>query len=285
MNWFSNILPRVKKRAAGKTVPEGVWTKCARCEAAIYSPQFEKDLWVCASCDHHHRVSAERRMAITLDPDPAPVEIGAHLRTEDFLRFDDGRGYGERLRRAAGDDGRREAARVARGAIEGREVVAAFFDFTFMGGSMGCVAGERFTRGVERAAASGLPFVCFSASGGARMQEGLGALLQMAKTVSALAELDEKRLPFISVLTDPTMGGVAASFAMLGDVNLAEPRALVGFAGPRVIQETVRERLPEGFQRSEFLLEKGAVDAIVPRAKMRPVIASLVDLLRPRRGE
>ena len=282
MSWLTGILPRIKKKppraGAGKSVPEGVWNKCQQCGRAIYSEEFARNLWVCVDCDFHHRIGAGERAAMLFDETPA--EIAANIRARDALKFADaGSSYAERLTRAQDGDVRREAARIYVGRIEGRECVAAIFDFRFLGGSMGSVAGERFVRAVDAAAERRAPLISFAASGGARMQEGLLSLLQMAKTTSALRALAARRLPFISVLTDPTTGGVAASFALIGDLVLAEPKALIGFAGPRVIQETVREVLPENFQRSEFLLEHGAIDAIVDRREMKAKLAKFIGML------
>ena len=269
MSWFSAILPGIKKkkRSSAHVMPDGVWDKCKSCGVAIYGEEFQKNLWVCANCDYHHRITATQRAAVLFDPEPAAEEMFGEVRPTDFLKFTDDKSYGERLKEAQKENARREAVISFCGHIKGIQVAAAIFDFTFMGGSMGSVAGERFVRIVDEARGRGLPFVSFAASGGARMQEGVMALVQMAKTNGALSKLAQLRLPHISVLTDPTTGGVAASFAMIGDIIIAEPKALIGFAGPRVIQETVREQLPEGFQRSEFLRERGTVDLIVDRGK------------------
>jgi acetyl-CoA carboxylase carboxyl transferase subunit beta len=282
MSWLTGILPRIKRKdaqgAAKKSVPEGVWNKCQQCGRAIYGEEFARSLRVCAACDFHHRIGADERAQILFDD--APTEIAANIRARDVLKFaDGGSSYSERLERAQDGDARREAVRVYIGRIEKRECVAAIFDFRFLGGSMGSVAGERFVRAAEAAAERRLPLLCFAASGGARMQEGLLSLLQMAKTTSALRLLASRHLPFISILTDPTTGGVAASFALIGDIVIAEPKALIGFAGPRVIQETVREVLPENFQRSEFLLRHGAIDAIIDRREMRPKLAKFIGML------
>ena len=283
MSWLSDILPRVKKRKRGgrpeRGPREGVWEKCEKCGAAGFAADFRKSGWVCADCDHHHRITAAQRAEWLFDSEPAPVVLAANVRPLNFLRFSDGESYAERLERARGEDDSREAARAWRGSILGLETVAVIFDFNFMGGSMGCVAGERFARAAEEAARLGLPFISFSASGGARMQEGLASLLQMAKTTASLDALSRRGLPYVSVLSDPCTGGVAASFALIADVVIAEPNALVGFAGPRVIRETVREELPEGFQRSEFLLRHGNVDLIVDRREMRETLARIVALL------
>ena len=285
MNWFTNILPGIKKKTPRPADESDGREKCANCGTESYSAQLKKNSWVCANCDYHHRLTAARRAEILFDAAPPPVEFAGEVRPVDFLDFTDSEPYKARLERAQRGDAGREAAAADHGRIAGREAVAVIFDFTFMGGSMGSVAGERFVRGVEKAAALRLPFISFTASGGARMQEGMASLLQMAKTTSALALLSRQRLPHINVLTDPTTGGVAASFALVGDVVIAEPDALVGFAGPRVIKETVREELPEGFQRSEFLLARGAIDMIADRREMRKVLARLISLLAPPDGK
>ncbi|MGU9951290.1 MAG: acetyl-CoA carboxylase, carboxyltransferase subunit beta [Gammaproteobacteria bacterium WSBS_2016_MAG_OTU1] len=280
MNWFTNILPGVKKKTATQSsISEGIWEKCGKCQTAIYAEQLRKNCWVCAHCDYHHRLTAVQRATSLFDEEPAAVEIATDLRPVDFLGFVDSEPYSERLERAQKGDARRESAAAWHGHIMGSEVVAVIFDFHFMGGSMGSVAGERFVRGVEKATLLGLPFISFTASGGARMQEGMMSLLQMAKTTASLDRLGKKGLPHINVLTDPTTGGVAASFALIGDIIIAEPDALIGFAGPRVIKETVREDLPEGFQRSEFLLAHGAVDMIVDRREMRTTLARLLSII------
>jgi acetyl-CoA carboxylase carboxyl transferase subunit beta len=280
-SWLQKLLPpKIKRNDVGvrKSVPEGLWTKCPSCSAVLYSIDLEKNLNVCPKCGHHGRLTARARLDILLDAE-GRFEIGSEVKPVDVLKFKDSRKYTERLSEAEKDTGEDDALVVVQGSIKSIAVVAAAFEFGFMGGSMGSVVGERFVRGVHTCLDQALPFLCFTASGGARMQEGLLSLVQMAKTTAALTRLAERRLPFISVLTDPTMGGVSASFAMLGDVVIAEPRALIGFAGPRVIEQTVREKLPEGFQRSEFLLEKGAVDMIVDRRDMRDRLASLLGLL------
>jgi acetyl-CoA carboxylase carboxyl transferase subunit beta len=252
--------------------------KCPACDSVLYRPEVERNLQVCPKCAHHMRIGARERLTQFLDPESA-LEIGAEVAPEDPLRFRDTKRYRDRLAAAQKAVGERDALVVMSGTLEGIGIVAGAFEFAFMGGSMGSVVGERFVRGVEHAIAERKPMVCFSASGGARMQEGLLSLLQMAKTSAALAMLAAERLPFISVQTDPTTGGVSASLAMLGDVNIAEPKALIGFAGPRVIQQTVRETLPEGFQRSEFLLDHGAIDMILDRRDLRERIASLLRIL------
>jgi acetyl-CoA carboxylase carboxyl transferase subunit beta len=277
MSWFQKIIPpKIQRRvqAAKKVVPEGLWSKCDSCEEVLYRAELETNLNVCPKCGHHNRIGARKRLEYFLD-EGSGKEIGANVVPVDTLKFKDSRRYTERLTEAAKETDESDALIVMKGTLLGQPMVAAAFEFRFMGGSMGSVVGERFARGIEAAMSARSPFVCFSASGGARMQEGLLSLMQMAKTSAALTHLSAYRLPFVSVLTDPTMGGVSASFAMLGDVIIAEPNALIGFAGPRVIEQTVRETLPEGFQRSEFLLEHGAVDMIVDRRDLRDTIAKL----------
>ncbi|HEX6267368.1 MAG TPA: acetyl-CoA carboxylase, carboxyltransferase subunit beta, partial [Burkholderiales bacterium] len=273
--------PKIQRSGGGarKTVPEGLWTKCAACDAVLYSTDLEKNLNVCPKCGHHERLGARPRLDALLDPD-GRFEIGAEVLPVDTLKFRDSRRYTERLSEAQEETAESDALVVMQGAIKSLGVVCAAFEFDFMGGSMGSVVGERFVRGVRVAIEQKLPFVCVTASGGARMQEGLLSLAQMAKTTAALTDLAERRLPFISVLSDPTMGGVSASFAMIGDVVIAEPKALIGFAGPRVIEQTVRQKLPEGFQRAEFLLEKGAIDMIVDRRQLRDKLHALLTLLQ-----
>jgi len=284
MSWFEKLLPpKIKSNTTGekKAVPEGLWRKCPGCGAVLYSAEIESNSDVCPKCAHHMRIGARRRLDLFLDQEPR-TEIGANLQPVDALKFKDSKKYKDRLTEAQKTTGEKDALIVMQGAVEGVPLVAAAFEFAFMGGSMGSVVGERFVRGVNVCLEHKLPMVCFSASGGARMQEALLSLMQMAKTAAALTRMGEQGLPFISVLTDPTMGGVSASFAMLGDVIVAEPKALIGFAGPRVIEQTVRETLPEGFQRSEFLVEHGAVDVIVDRRELRPKIASLLAILMKR---
>ena len=261
------------------SMPEGLWTKCPSCDAVLYSTDLERNLNVCPKCGYHERLGARERLDALLDAE-GRFEIGEEVQPVDSLKFKDSRRYPERIAEAQAETGERDALVVMQGAIRSIGVVCAVFEFDFMGGSMGSVVGERFVRGVRTAIEEKLPFVCVSASGGARMQEGLLSLLQMAKTTAALADLDARRLPFISVLSDPTMGGVSASFAMLGDIVIAEPQALIGFAGPRVIEQTVRQKLPEGFQRAEFLLEKGAIDMIVDRRQLRERLAALLAMLQ-----
>jgi len=281
VSWLQKLLPPKIKRSPGaakKAVPEGLWIKCEVCEAVLYRADLEKSVNVCPKCAHHNRISARERLDVTLDPE-GRYEIGSEVVPVDFLKFVDSRRYTERLEADTQETGESDALVVMQGAIKTIPVVVAAFEFRFMGGSMGSVVGERFVRGVQSAIEQKLPFICFAASGGARMQEGLMSLMQMAKTTAALTQLATDRLPFISVLTDPTMGGVSASFAMLGDVVIAEPGALIGFAGPRVIEQTVKQTLPEGFQRAEFLIEHGAIDMIVDRREMRDRLGSLVTLL------
>jgi len=285
MSWFEKLIPsRIRTEASNKrTVPEGLWDKCPGCNAVLYRAELERNLEVCPKCGHHNRIGARRRLEVFLDDEPRE-EVAAELESTDPLKFKDLKRYKDRLSQAQKQTNEKEAIVVMRGQVKGIGCVAAAFEFSFMGGSMGSVVGERFVRGVDVALRDNLAMVCFSASGGARMQESLFSLLQMAKTSAALGKLRERGLPFVSVLTDPTMGGVSASLAMLGDINIAEPAALIGFAGPRVIEQTVREKLPEGFQRSEFLLEHGALDQICDRRDLRERIASLIAMLmrRPR---
>ena len=280
MSWLQKLLPpRIKREGAPKkTVPEGLWSKCESCEAVLYRADLEQNLFVCPKCSQHNRISARERLNLVLDVE-GRYEIGAEVVPVDTLKFKDSRRYTERLAEARRETFEEDALVVMQGSIKALPAVAAAFEFRFLGGSMGSVVGERFVRGVQVCLEQRLPFICFSATGGARMQEGLLSLMQMAKTCAALTELARERLPFVSVLTDPTMGGVSASFAMIGDVVIAEPGALIGFAGPRVIEQTVRETLPEGFQRSEFLLQHGAIDMIVDRRQMRDRLASIITLL------
>jgi acetyl-CoA carboxylase carboxyl transferase subunit beta len=280
MSWLEKLLPpRIQTRESKNAMPEGLWVKCPSCEDVLYSADLDANQHVCPKCDHHLRIGARARLDKLLDAENR-VDIGTQVKPIDSLKFKDSRKYSDRLSEAVKQTGESDALIVQGGTIMAQPVVVAVFEFQFMGGSMGSVVGERFVRGVRHAIETNSAFICFTASGGARMQEALLSLMQMAKTTAALTLLADKGLPFISVLTDPTMGGVSASFAFLGDVVIAEPKALIGFAGPRVIEQTVREKLPEGFQRSEFLLEKGALDMIVPRLKMREEIARLIALLR-----
>ncbi len=282
MSWL-NKLPQKIKRVVGrdkKTVPEGLWSKCPACQTVLYKKDLEDNAEVCPKCAHHHRISARERIALLLDAD-GQFEIGAAVQPIDPLKFKDSKSYAERIVESQKAVAEKDALVVMQGSIKTVPAVVAAFEFKFMGGSMGSVVGERFVRGVQTAIDNKMAFVCVSASGGARMQEGLLSLMQMAKTSAALTQLSKAGLPFISVLTDPTMGGVSASFAMLGDVIIAEPQALIGFAGPRVIEQTVRETLPDGFQRAEFLLEHGAIDMIVDRREMRDKLANiLANLMR-----
>ena len=280
MSWFEKLLPSIRTSGSDdkKNVPEGLWAKCDKCDAIIYRAELERNLDVCTKCDHHMRIPARRRLEQFLDEE-GRSEIAPDLESSDPLKFKDHKKYKDRLSAAQKATGEKDALIVIKGAVKGVDLVAAAFEFRFMGGSMGSVVGEKFVRAVNTALEHNIPLVCFSASGGARMQEALISLLQMAKTSAALTRLSRRGLPFISVLTDPTMGGVSASFAMLGDIHIAEPGALIGFAGPRVIEQTVREQLPEGFQRSEFLLEHGAIDMIVDRREMRDRIASLCAMM------
>jgi acetyl-CoA carboxylase carboxyl transferase subunit beta len=284
MSWLNKLLPpKIKRNESGiarkSSLPEGLWSKCASCEAVLYATDLGNNLNVCPKCGHHNRLNARARIELLLDPE-GRFEIGAEVLPLDPLKFKDSRRYPERLLDATESTGETDSLVVMQGAIKTSPVVIAAFEFDFMGGSMGSVLGERFVRGIQLAVEQRIPFICVAASGGARMQEGLFSLMQMAKTTAALTKLSEAKLPFISILTDPTMGGVSASFAFIGDVVIAEPGALIGFAGPRVIEQTVREKLPEGFQRSEFLLEKGAIDMIVDRRQMKDKLAHLLTLLQ-----
>jgi acetyl-CoA carboxylase carboxyl transferase subunit beta len=279
MSWFEKIMPsRIKTERRTRSVPEGLWIKCPACDAVLYRAELERNLYVCPKCSHHMRIGARERLEAFLEPGER-FEIGANISPEDPLRFRDSKRYRDRLIQAQKATGEKDALIALAGQLYELKIVACAFEFQFLGGSMGSVVGERFKRAVDYSIEHRQPLVCFSSSGGARMQEALYSLLQMAKTAAALARLAKAHLPFISVMTDPTTGGVSASLAMLGDLNLAEPRALIGFAGPRVIQQTVRETLPEGFQRSEFLLEHGILDMIVDRRDMRERIAALLRLL------
>ncbi len=282
MSWFEKLMPsRISTEKRTRSVPEGVWIKCERCDAQLYRNELERTLEVCPKCDFHMRIGARRRLDSFLDPD-SQQELSSELEPQDPLKFRDSKRYRDRITQAQKSTGEKDALVTVTGTLLGRPIVVCAFEFKFMGGSMGSVVGERFTRAARHAAESSMPLVSFSASGGARMQDALFSLLQMAKTSAALARLAEQRVPYISVLTDPTTGGVSASLAMLGDVNVAEPGALIGFAGPRVIQQTVRETLPEGFQRSEFLLDHGAIDMIVDRRAMREQLAGLIAKLEKR---
>jgi len=287
MSWLEKLMPsRIRTEGTSKRkVPEGLWEKCTSCGAVLYRSDLERNLQVCTKCSHHMRITARTRLNAFLDKDPAEIEsksaqeIGQDVEPQDFLKFKDSKKYKDRLTAAQKATNEKEALVVLQGTLKDLPVIAAAFEFSFIGGSMGSVVGQRFLLAAEKALSEKIPLICFSASGGARMQEALMSLFQMAKTSAVLERMREQGVPFISVLTDPTMGGVSASFAMLGDVNIAEPKALIGFAGPRVIQQTVRETLPEGFQRSEFLLEHGALDMIVERQNMRDQIHQLLCIL------
>jgi acetyl-CoA carboxylase carboxyl transferase subunit beta len=282
MSWLEKLLPpKIQPTDPNerRTVPEGLWIKCPSCETVLYKADLEQNINVCPKCGHHHRIGARARLDAFLDPE-GRYEIGQEVLPVDALKFRDSKKYPERLKEALESTGETDALVVMGGAVHTIPIIAACFEFDFMGGSMGSVVGERFVRGVEAAVEQRTPFVSFASTGGARMQEGLLSLMQMAKTNAALTRLAKARLPYVSVLTDPTMGGVSASFAFVGDVVIAEPKALIGFAGPRVIENTVREKLPEGFQRSEFLLQKGAIDMIVDRRELRGVIARALAMLQ-----
>ena len=289
MSWIERILSKSTDSQTRKaSIPEGVWTKCDSCGQVLYRAELERNLMVCPKCDHHMRMSARMRLSTFMD-EGSEVELGSELEPKDVLKFKDSKKYKDRLVAAQKETNEKDAMVVMKGTLFGMPIVVASFEFAFMGGSMASVVGARFVRAVEQAMEDNCPLVCFSASGGARMQEALMSLMQMAKTSAALAKLQERGLPYISVLTDPTMGGVSASLAMLGDINVAEPKALIGFAGPRVIEQTVREKLPAGFQRSEFLIEKGAIDMIVRRpdlrAKLGSVLAKLTGQPEPKVAE
>ncbi|MDD7546142.1 acetyl-CoA carboxylase, carboxyltransferase subunit beta [Actinobacillus porcinus] len=280
MSWIDRIFSREKTTSDSRraNVPEGVWTKCTSCEQVLYRDELKRHLEVCPKCGHHMRIDARERLEALLDKGSL-VELSAELEPKDILKFKDLKKYSDRIKAAQKETGEKDALITVSGTLYGMPIVAAASNFSFMGGSMGSVVGAKFVKAAEEAIAKNCPFVCFSASGGARMQEALFSLMQMAKTSAVLAKMKEKGVPFISVLTDPTLGGVSASFAMLGDLNIAEPKALIGFAGPRVIEQTVREKLPEGFQRAEFLLEHGAIDMIVKRSEMREKLASVLSKL------
>jgi acetyl-CoA carboxylase carboxyl transferase subunit beta len=274
MSWIQKILPRTQTSTKGN-VPEGVWTKCTACSAVLYKSELEKQLEVCPKCNHHMRITSRSRIDALLDATER-TEIAENLEPEDILKFKDSKRYKERISAAQKNTNEKDALIVVEGKLKGMPVVVACFEFGFMGGSMASVVGAKFVAAVNQCLEHNMPLICFSASGGARMQEALFSLMQMAKTSAALAKMSQRGLPYISVLTDPTMGGVSASLAMLGDINIAEPKALIGFAGPRVIEQTVRETLPPGFQRSEFLMEKGAIDMIVDRREMRDTLHSVL---------
>ena len=283
MSWYKRLVPpqiRIESSSTRK-VPQGLWIKCPNCDTPLYRSELERNLNVCPKCQHHMRVSARERLAMFLDEQP-PEELMVELSPRDFLKFRDSKRYRDRIGQAQKATKEKDALVVMRGQLHGMPLVCAAFEFGFMGGSMGSVVGEKFAQAAAVCLKERMPLVCFSTSGGARMQEALVSLFQMSKTAAALARMRKNRLPYISVLTDPTMGGVSASLGMLGDVQIAEPGALIGFAGPRVIEQTVRETLPEGFQRSEFLLEHGAIDMLVPRGEMRDTIADLLRLMMNR---
>ncbi len=282
MSWFEKILPsKIRTTVRSRSVPEGVWCKCPACESVLYRAELERNLHVCPKCNHHQRINARTRLENFLD-EQGRLEIAKNVQPLDTLKFKDSKKYKDRLAQAQKATGEKDALLAIEGTVKGLPVVVVSFDFSFMAGSMGSVVGEKFVRAAKVALEKKLPLICFSASGGARMQEGLFSLMQMAKTSAILAQLSKAGVPFISVLTDPTMGGVSASLAMLGDINIAEPKALIGFAGPRVIEQTVRETLPEGFQRSEFLLEHGAVDMIIDRRDMRDRLSTMLSVLQKR---
>ncbi|MEE8528936.1 MAG: acetyl-CoA carboxylase, carboxyltransferase subunit beta [Gammaproteobacteria bacterium] len=279
MSWIQKIMPsRIKTEKRTRSVPEGLWKKCPECDAVLYGAEVERNIHVCPKCSHHMRISARERLESFLD-DGGQKEIGVDLKPGDPLKFKDSKKYRDRLQQAQKNTGENDALVVMRGRLDGQPLVACAFEFKFMGGSMGSVVGEKFALAAEVCLKEEIPLICFSASGGARMQEALFSLMQMSKTSAVLARMAENGIPYISVMTDPTTGGVSASLAMLGDINIAEPKALIGFAGPRVIQQTVGETLPDGFQRSEFLLEHGALDMIVDRREMRSRIADLLRML------
>ena len=284
MSWLDKLLPSISKTESKRkkrgTIPKGVWSQCPNCEATLYHETLTKNADVCPKCGHHLRISARRRIELFLDAG-VQQELGADLEPKDILKFKDLKRYRDRLQAAQKDTGENDALVVMQGELKGLKVVVAAFEFGFIGGSMGAVVGEKFVQGVNSCIRQRAPLICFSTSGGARMQEALISLMQMAKTAASLEELNRHALPYISVLVDPVYGGVSASLAMLGDINIAEPNALVGFTGPDVIKQTVRESLPEGFQRSEFLLEHGAIDMIVDRRDMRDKITSILEKLLP----
>ena len=281
MSWFEKLMPsriRVDRSKDKKVIPEGVWEKCPSCQTVLYKEDIIQNKYVCSNCGYHMRISARDRLDIFLDPDNNQ-ELFEKLSSKDFLKFKDSKKYKDRISDAQNKTNEKDALVVVQGKINGIDVIAAAFEFSFMGGSMGSVVGEKFTRAAKESVSKNIPLVCFSASGGARMQESLVSLFQMSKTSSAISDMRRNSVPFISVMTDPTMGGVSASLAMLGDINIAEPKALIGFAGPRVIEQTVRETLPEGFQRSEFLLEHGAIDMIVDRRNLKVEITNIIKTL------
>lgn len=282
MSWFERLIPsKIRTTVRSRSVPEGVWCKCPSCDSVLYRAELERNLMVCPKCDHHQRVDARTRLESFLD-EGERNEIAADVKPVDTLRFKDSKRYKDRITQAQKNTGENDALIAMQGKLNSVPVVVVAFDFSFMGGSMGSVVGEKFVRAAQVALQHNIPLICFSASGGARMQEGLFSLMQMAKTSAILTQLSDAGIPFISVMTDPTMGGVSASLAMLGDINVAEPNALIGFAGPRVIEQTVRETLPEGFQRAEFLLDHGAIDMIVDRRDMRDRLTNVLTMLQQR---
>lgn len=282
MSWFERLIPsKIRTTGRSRSVPEGVWCKCPACENVLYRAELERNLMVCPKCDHHQRINARNRLDSFLDSDNRQ-ELATEVKPVDTLKFKDSKRYRDRIVSAQKATGENDALLAMQGTVKGLPVVVVAFDFQFMGGSMGSVVGEKFVRAAKVALAKKIPLICFSASGGARMQEGLFSLMQMAKTSAILTQLEQARVPFVSVMTDPTMGGVSASLAMLGDINVGEPKALIGFAGPRVIEQTVRETLPEGFQRSEFLQDHGAIDMIIDRREMRDRLNSILSMLQQR---
>jgi len=282
MSWFERLIPsKIRTTGRSRSVPEGVWCKCPACENVLYRAELERNLMVCPKCGHHHRINARKRLESFLDAENRQ-ELAMEVKPVDTLKFKDSKRYKDRIVAAQKATNENDALLAMQGTLKGLPVVVVAFDFEFMGGSMGSVVGEKFVRAAKVALAKKIPLICFSASGGARMQEGLFSLMQMAKTSAILAQLETARVPYISVMTDPTMGGVSASLAMLGDINVGEPKALIGFAGPRVIEQTVREKLPEGFQRSEFLQDHGAIDMIIDRREMRDRLNSLLSMMQQR---
>ena len=286
MNWLTRLIPSIGSDRVSNTskskVPDGLWNNCPACEAILYQPELEKSLFVCPKCDHHLRIGARTRMSIFLDGGSFQ-ELATNVTTKDILKFKDTKSYAQRIKEAVSSTGEEEAIVIAKGKLDGAEIVVAAFEFRYMGGSMGGAVGTKFVQGVDAALKNKIPLICFSTSGGARMQESMVSLMQMAKTSAALEKLKEAKLPYISVMIDPIYGGVSASIAMLGDINIAEPKALVGFAGRRVIEQTVRVDLPEDFQKSEFLLEHGAIDMIVHRKDLRAKVSSILSKLYPKK--
>lgn len=282
MSWFERLIPsKIRTTARSRSVPEGVWCKCPSCESVLYRAELERNLMVCPKCGHHHRINARKRLESFLDADNRQ-ELAVEVKPIDTLKFKDSKRYKDRIAAAQKATNENDALLAMQGTVKGLPVVVVAFDFEFMGGSMGSVVGEKFVRAAKVSLSKKIPLICFSASGGARMQEGLFSLMQMAKTSAILTQLELARVPYISVMTDPTMGGVSASLAMLGDINVGEPKALIGFAGPRVIEQTVREKLPEGFQRSEFLQDHGAIDMIIDRREMRDRLNNLLSMMQQR---